>query len=235
MLGLAVVVTAATDEGGLAAAERVARAVPLVPVCVALSTAVALAGPVRRGEGRALAALGRSPFACAAGAAAGAALVGLAVAGWVLFGGEHAVRAFFPSVHAAGPYRFEDGAFSNLRAGWRVSADGVIALLPPQAPSPSPAQAPLAATGLPPLARASAALLTMIGSLAFALTVAVTFVAHRGRSVVAIVAASAASAVCLQAAAAGRVPAIVAVVPSTALLLGAAWAILRASWQRTTR
>jgi hypothetical protein len=232
MVVLAVVITAATDEGGLRAGERLTRVLPLVPVCVALAATLALTGPLMRGEGRALEALGRSPLANAAGAAAGAALVGMLAAAWVLFDGDLAVRAFFPVVHAAEPYRFEAGTFSNLRGGWRVTMDGMIALLP-AVDTVASGRGSLVTADLPPHARAAAALVTAIGSAAFALTMAVT---PRGRTqwaAAALLATAAASAVCLQAAASARLPALVAAGPSSLLLAGAAWATYRVSERYT--
>jgi hypothetical protein len=234
ILLLAVVLTAASDEGGVSWGERVARVVPLVPVCAALATGLALAGRDRRGEGRALEALGRTPFANGSAAALGAAAVGLLAAFAVLLDRELLVTPFFPTVHATGSYTYDAGVFTNVREGWRVMSDGSIAL-----PSDADAEA-LAAlvgdpSGLPLHARGCAALLTLLGSAAFALTVAVTprgaAGPRWGPSVVALLATAAASAVCLQAAAAGRVPLAVVPVPSTLLLLAAVWGIVRSQWQ----
>ncbi len=154
MLALAVAITAATDEGGLSWSERVARAVPVVPVCGALATALALGGRDRRGEGRALEALGRSAFANGVAAATGAAAVGLVIALIVLLDANVSVAPFFPTVHGPAPYVFEDGGFSNAATGWRVMQDGTLVLPPPDALASArdALRAHLEATGLPPMA-----------------------------------------------------------------------------------
>ncbi len=228
MVVLAVVITAATDEGGLRLGERLARVLPLVPVCVALATALAMAGPSIRGEARALEALGRSPLACATGAAVGAAMVGLLAAVWVVLEGNLSVRAFFPMVHAVEPYRFEAGSFSNLRAGMRVTTDGMITLLPAIERATSEPHA-LAMEGLPPHARAAAALVTALGSVGFALTMAVAPRTRVRWATVPLLATAAVSAVCFQASASALLPALMAPGPPTLLLVGAAWTAYRAS------
>ncbi len=237
MLALAVAITAATDEGGLSWSERVARAVPVVPVCGALATALALGGRDRRGEGRALEALGRSAFANGVAAATGAAAVGLVIALIVLLDANVSVAPFFPTVHGPAPYVFEDGGFSNAATGWRVMQDGTLVLPPPDALASArdALRAHLEATGLPPHGRVAAALLTLLGSAGFALTVALVPRARHGTTALVLLGVAAASAFCLQAAAAGRIPLIVVLFPSTMLLLGAAWAIVRPRWQPPMR
>jgi hypothetical protein len=232
MLVVAVLVTAATDEGGVAWGERVARVVPLAPVCVALAAALALAGPRRRMETRALEALGRSPFANACAAGAGAAVVGVLVALLLLVDAHVSVGAFFPTVRASGRYAFEAGAFSNLATGWRISPDGTLDLAPPDV-----AQAAVAdvARGLPAYARLAAALVTAVASLAFALVIAELPRTRRRRAVLSLLTTAALTTFCLQAAAAGRLPALVTPLPSTLLLLGTAWAIVRVRWDPSTR
>ena len=233
LLVLAVLVTAVTDEGGVAWGERVSLTAPLSPVCAALAVALSLSGRDRRGEGRALEALGRSPFACGAGAAAGALAVGLVVAVLLLVDARLSVSAFFPTVHATGPYTFDGGVFTNVRTGWRVMADGSIALPPAGQPAPTMASQASAGAVLSAYARPCAALLTALASAGFVATVVVARPGHRGRAVLLLLATAGCSVFFLQAAAAGRVPVLVVPVPSTLLLLGAAWAIVRDAWQPT--
>jgi hypothetical protein len=232
MLVVAVLVTAATDEGGVAWGERVARVVPLVPVCVAAAAALALAGSRRRMETRALEALGRSPFMNASAAALGAAVVGLLMALLLVVDTHVSVGAFFPSVHASGRYVFEGGGFSNLATGWRVSPDGTIALAPPDA---ARAVVEDAVHGLPHHARLAASLVTAVASLAFALVIAELPRTRRFRSILSLLATAALTTFCLQAAASGRLPALATPLPSTLLLLGTAWAIVRVRWDPSTR
>jgi hypothetical protein len=233
-LVLALLMTSATDEGGLRWSERAGRVLPVVPVCVAFGAALALAGRDRRGEARALEALGRRPAANGAAAAAGAALVGALVAAVVAVDGRVSVAAFYPKVPDATSVAFDGDGFVSARGGFRVSRDGSISLDSPVPPStsPPPDTAPsvrrAAAAGLAG-ARAAAALLLLLGSAAFALTVVrgVTAPASRTASGGLLVATAAASTIALQAAAAGRVPALVTPLPSTVLLLVAAWVIVR--------
>ncbi len=78
--GMAWVVTATTDEGGLAWGVRIGRSLPVAPACAAVGAAIALAPARARGELRALASLGRSPFESAFAAAVGGAVVALVAA-----------------------------------------------------------------------------------------------------------------------------------------------------------
>src|ERR1700722_9478623 len=71
--GLAWLVTAATDEGGVAWGERAGRTLPLAPLCAAVGAWAALAPVMARGEAAALGALGRSPAQIAAAAVGGGA------------------------------------------------------------------------------------------------------------------------------------------------------------------
>lgn len=227
LLGLAFLVTAATDEGGLAWTERVARVVPLAPLGVAVAVALTLAGPRRRVETRALEALGRSPFVNSAGAASGAALVGVVVALLVLVDGRVPVRGFFPSLRAASVYAFDEGGFTSLATGIHVALDGSL-MLPP-----APTAAVDTTSGLPPHARLAACLVTGMASLAFALLIARLPRQGRTSSLLVLVATGALTTFAFQAAAAGRLPALATPVPATVLLLGAAWAIVRAEWEPT--
>jgi hypothetical protein len=223
---LAVLVTAATDEGGLGWDERVARVLPLAPACVALAAALTLAGPRRRVETRALEALGRSPVANAAGGAIGAGLVGFVLGVLLALDAHVSVQPFFPTVRASGPWVFERGAFSNLVTGWRVSGDGTLSL------PPSPVNAPGLATGLPLHGRLAAALVVLVGSAAFALSVARLPHTRRAPGLVLLLVTAAVTLFCLQASAAGRLEALVTPLPSSVLLLGTAWAIVRSDGRR---
>jgi hypothetical protein len=226
VLALTVLVTAMTDEGGVPFPERVSRAVPLTPVAAALATALTLAGAKRRLEARALEALGRSPAASSLAPALGAFGVGALVGAVVLLDARVSLRAFFPLVESAGPYTFDAGGFTNVRAGWRVMTDGSIAL--PLAGAPLHLDAPLVASPEHVFLRPCAALVTALGSAAFVATVVATLAlrARWGWTALALVETAAATLFCLQAAAAGRAPLVLAPAPSTLLLLGATWAIV---------
>src|SRR6185312_432760 len=96
-LGLACLITAATDEGGVAWGERAGRTLPLTPICAAVGAWGALAAVRARGEVRALEALGRSRVQIAAAAVAGAAAVALVAAMCVGGLGGVDVAGFYPA------------------------------------------------------------------------------------------------------------------------------------------
>jgi hypothetical protein len=216
---LAWLVTATTDEGGVAWAERVGRTLPLAPLCAAIGAAVALA-PVRsRGEARALAALGRPRLEVAAGAVAGAALTALVAA--TLLGLVRAidVAGFFPTATHASAWRWDGAAFVDAARGLRVAADG--------APQRIGGAETASRAALPATARAAASLTTALAGIALPLLVAHALLGRAaGRrfdrvdvvSAIVATAAVAASVVAFQAAAARRAPAMLGVVPAALLL-----------------
>lgn len=211
-LTLAWLVTAATDEGGVAWGERAGRTLPLTPLCAAVGAWIALA-PVRsRGDVLALQALGRSPAQIAAGAVAGGALVAVvaAVALGALRGVD--VAGFFPTATHGSAWSWSAGVFVDAAHGLRVGADGAPASMAPG----------LGATfaGIPPYGRASACAVTALSGLALPLLLARSFLARTPALPVVIASASAiaASVVVFQAAAAHRVPAALGVVPALMLL-----------------
>jgi hypothetical protein len=94
---LALLITAATDEGGVAWLFRFARALPAAPVCAAAGAWLALRPVHARGELRALEALGASPARVRVPAVLGAG-GGAVVAAIVLLRVEAVdVGAFFPA------------------------------------------------------------------------------------------------------------------------------------------
>ena len=219
---VAVVLTAATDEGGVAWGERVARVVPIIPVCAAVAAALALAGPRQRGEGRALEALGRSPFATAAAAAIGAGAMGALAAVLIVVEPRIPVGVFFPTAHTQAAFTYDRGVFTTAR--FRVLSDGSIDLA-----AATPDGGPLA-SGLAGQ-RGLAALVTAVGSAGFVLTVALIRRAVLLRAVGLLAVTAVASAACLQGVAAGRLPSAAVPVPSTLLFLAAVWVIVRQTWQ----
>src|SRR5258708_37602419 len=75
VFAVALLVTGATDEGGVPWLGRAARTLPLAPLCSALGVWAALAPVVVRGDAVALPSLGRPPRPIGAGGVVGAALV----------------------------------------------------------------------------------------------------------------------------------------------------------------
>lgn len=135
-LALAWLITAVTDEGGVAWGERAGRTIPLTPICAAVGAWGALA-PVRaRGEARALEALGRSLGQIAAAAIAGGAALALSAA--LAVGSLAAVDAagFYPTALRPSAWQWESGTFVNYARGLRVDADGTPDRFAPPATAP---------------------------------------------------------------------------------------------------
>jgi hypothetical protein len=227
---LAWLVTAATDEGGVAWGERAGRTLPLTPVCAAIGAWGALA-PVRaRGEAKALEALGRSPGQIAAAAIAGGAAVALVAALAVGALRTVDVAGFYPTAVRAGSWEWRDRAFVNRVLGLRVDGDGT-----PERVA-SPIEVP-PRTAVPPGGRSAAALATGMAGCALPMLLAHLllvpgaspsaalrarvdrrFIAHRLPAAFASAAAVVASVMFFQAAAARLVHPLLAVLPTLALL-----------------
>jgi hypothetical protein len=212
-------VTAATDEGGVAWGERVGRTLPLAPLCAALGVSAALA-PVRwRGEAGALAALGRSRVQIALGAVAGGALVALVAALFIALVRRVDVAGFYPTATHASAWRWDGAAFVDGVSGLRVAADGM--------PTHVPVESGAAVASLPAFARGAAALTTALAGLALPMLVAHALLSKapdrpfdRNDAWVAAsaIASMAASVVLFQSAAAHQLPALAAAAPALALL-----------------
>jgi hypothetical protein len=214
-LGVAWLVTAATDEGGVAWGARAGRTLPLTPICAAVGAWVALA-PVRsRGEALALAAMGRSPAQIAAAAVAGGALVALVAA--VVLGIVRAVdvSGFFPTVTRTQAWSWTGAEFVDAARGLSVGIDGAPVRLAALA-----ADAGRAEAGVPAFGRAAAALETAVAGVALPLLLAHGLLARVRATplVLAGAGAIAGSVVLFQAAAARQAPAALAVLPPLALL-----------------
>jgi hypothetical protein len=214
---LAWLVTAATDEGGLAWRERAGRTLPLTPLCAAVGAWVALA-PVRaRGEALALEALGRSPAQIAIPAVLGGALVAVLAAALLGAGGRAVdVEGFFPTARHASGWAWDGGggggAFVDRTQGLRVGADGAATRVA--------AAAATALAGVPVGGRAAAAVATALAGVALPLLVghAAFLRASAWRLAVAAGAALAVSIIAFQAAAARLLPAWLGALPPLVLL-----------------
>ncbi len=224
MVGLAWLVTAATDEGNVAWAARLGRALPTTPICAAIGAWIAIAPARGRGELRALAALGRSPWqnarAAALGGAMVAAIAGLAIA----ISSRVDVEGFYPAIGGSADVRFEDDAFVDHDSGWKIGQDGTLA--PAITPTP-PRDA-----RIPPHGRASAGLATFLAGLALALITAHPAPPRRRAMWLGIGALSGAATLFLfQAAAAHRVMPAWAALPPALLLAAAAARYREARWR----
>jgi hypothetical protein len=227
-LVLAWLVTAATDEGGVAWTERAARALPLAPACAALGTWLGQAtrwgkGEGGKGEGRVFASLGRAPLATSACSVLGGAAVAWAAALAIVLAEDVDVRGFFPVARAPDAFVAEPGgAFFDVATGYVIEPDGTFAV-PRSIPPPPPVL-----QSVPPNGRAAAGLATGLLGLALPLLVAK---AARGswfeRAAVTAL-ASAASVFLFQAAAVRLVGTLLAVLPSLLLLIWAG----RRSWNK---
>jgi hypothetical protein len=224
-LVLAWMVTAVTDEGGVAWGERAGRALPLAPGCAALGAWAALAPALARGETRALEALGRSPARMAAGAVLGGAAVAIVAA--LALGAVRMVdvRGFYPTAAKASAWTWEGVAFVDRIHGVRVDPDGAPSRMLPGTAQPSLA--------IPPGGRAAAALGMASAGLALPLLLAEGLLARHARAArrsgrffrpppsgaTAAFVATAFSLILFQAAAVHRAPALLAAVPPALLLV----------------
>jgi hypothetical protein len=228
-LGMAWLVTAATDEGGISWNDRAGRTLPLTPACAALGAWAALAPARARGEALALSALGRSHVQVAAPAVAGGALVAIVAAAAMSAVRSVDVTAFFPRAALASAWVWTGDSFVDRAQGLRVGADG--------APVQLAGEAGAVAADVPPYGRAAAALATAVAGIALPLVLAHDLLARspagsRGRgardrrrfrdeaiAMLATASAVAASLALFQAAAARHVPALLGAVPPALLLV----------------
>jgi hypothetical protein len=229
-LALAWLITAATDEGGVAWGERAGRTLPLTPVCAAVGAWGALA-PVRaRGEVRALEALGRSRVQISAAAIAGGAAIALVAAALLGVVRSVHVDGFYPSALRPTAWHWRDGAFVNHALGLAVGADGNPGRIgPPTETRP--------VLGIPQGGRAAASTATALAGVALPMLLAqLLLVRHPGPAdgerlgrglaasgarwppAIAAATAIALSVMLFQAAAARLVPAMSAALPPAALL-----------------
>jgi hypothetical protein len=222
-LAIACVVTAATDEGGLAWGVRLGRALPLSPPCAALGTWLALAPARARGETLALAALGRPPLARVLGAVIGGASVALVAALTLGVARGVDVSGFYPRVPHATAFAFEGGTFVS-NDGWRVDGAG--------APSRDASAVRAAPAPLPEHARGAAALATAMAGIALPLLAARTSRRARPLVLAGLGGTAVVAVVAFQAAAAGRVPVFVASLPPLALLVLAAPSYRESRWPK---
>jgi hypothetical protein len=214
---LAWLITGATDEGGVAWGERAARVLPLAPACAALGTWLGQSRGWARGEGRVLAALGRSPWAVSASSVLGGASVAWAAALVMALATPVDVAGLFPVVHAPDAFVAEAGGeFLDRATGQRIHADGTISKANEVAPAPLPS------SPVPPRGRAAAALASALLGLALPLVVARTARGSRLEKAALVLGTAALSVFLFQAAAARLSGPMAAVLPSFALLVWAA-------------
>ncbi|MGA2448192.1 MAG: hypothetical protein ABTD50_05930 [Polyangiaceae bacterium] len=218
-------VTAATDEGGISWTERSGRIFPVAPACSAVGAWAALVRAVRRGETLALTALGRRDSRIVAPVVLGAAAVSLATALAIASLPWIGLSGFYPSAVHANAWVWREGSFVDLARGIAVGPSLVPMALA------MPARALAQQAGTPDAGRAAAAIATAAAGLALPLMAAHAVLSGArsnqrlggraaGRRTVAIacVVDVGATAALFQAAASGRTPALLAVVPPLVLL-----------------
>lgn len=228
-LGLAWLVTAATDEVGISWGEHAGRTLPLAPVCAGFGAWLALTPACARGEALALAALGRARIQVAGAAVAGGAALALVVALAIEAAPAIDVSAFFPRATRLSAWVWQNGMFVDRVRGLQVGPDGAPVWLSPESPG--------AAAATPTHGRAAAALITAFAGLALPLVMAHALLVRApdrtraggprrvvgdASAILVSCGAAAASVILLQLAAAGRVPALLATAPPGALLVFAA-------------
>lgn len=230
--GVAWLITATTDEGGLAWGVRLGRSLPVAPACAAVGAAIALAPARARGELRALESLGRSPFESALAAVLGGAVVAIMAALLVAATPSIDVEGYFPATRHGVEFRFDSGGFVDAARGWRIRPDG--ALVRVQATD----AAKIALAAVPPHGRVTAAIVTALAGVALAFILAHALITRPvasgpraaagppwrspiARSVALVVACGGATVLAFHAAAAGRIDAAFATLPALVMLAGA--------------
>ena len=221
LFGVACVVSGATDEGSVAWSLRVARTAPLVPLCGAVVTFLALRRAERRGEMLAFESIGVSPARVCACAVIAAAALGLVAAACVAAFRGPALESFFPHASAHGDVHPDADGFVDPYRGVRIDHEGELSrekkIAQPEMPE-APGRA------------ASAAILTALLGLALPLVAARAIRSDRGKP---MAIAGLMCALCMllaQATAAGRSPAAIVCVPAAALLVYASVRYRSAAW-----
>lgn len=141
---VALVLSAATDEGGLDWATRLSRTAPALPVASALGAWLALAPERTRRELVALEALGRSRAWARGAAALGAAIPSLAISALLAAGAVLDTDVLFPRVVARQDFAWANGAFESALLGVRVAPDGAISRVTERAAAEALAVVPAA-------------------------------------------------------------------------------------------
>jgi hypothetical protein len=218
--GLALVVvtlaTAASDEGGVAWGVRAGRSLPLAPICAAFGTWLALAPARTRSEMLALEALGRAPQLNALAAVLGGAAVAIACALAVASVPRLDVSGFYPTVLKSDDIRFEDGHFVDRSRGATFEADGSFTKLPSD-PNEGAGKSGANDSAVPRSGRPAAALAVALAGLALPILAACIRRRAWPRVTAAVALAVPATILLFHAAAAHRLGAYAAALPSLGL------------------
>jgi hypothetical protein len=218
----ALLVTAATDEGGVAWAVRIARSLGALPACAGFAAWIGLRNRRGRGELRALATLGHGATRAGLPAVAGACLVATVLTAAVTAAPSFDVDTFFPVMaHGQAPphahVEWQGSAFVDTERGVRILPNGSIErTTAPGSGSDAGAAKPGRAG-----ARATIAIVSLLMSASLALFFARAGVrdraAVRRRDLAAMATAAGATIVLFHFAAIGRAPLAASVFPAIAL------------------
>ncbi len=239
------VVTATTDEGDVAAAVRLSRTLPALPIAAALGAFVTTRRARDSGEERAFAGLGRSPLAFVSGSVIGASVVPALFALVVLFAPTIALTAFFPTLQTTTHFYADASGFHSdgLQARVTVGSDGrFVPSFAPDAESSENAKAEgnsrTAAARTPSRLRLRVLAASFLVVAALALTLATGLVRSRASRVLlvflGVVMASAASVVAFHLVAAGRIDGPFVLLPMVLLLLAALLGYRVRPWHRAS-
>lgn len=221
VFGVACALTGATDEGGIAWAVRAMRTVPAAPACGAIVTLLFMRRAERRGELLALASVGCSPSRAAIFAVAGGAALSVIAATSVVARSD-AAAGFFPRPMTSPAIHIEHDGFVDDARGIHISPTGML--------STEPAKDEARAKTADGLQAGTAAIVLVGFGLGLALVTARPLASRRSRLVGLVALACVCCIFLLQAAAAGRVPPLVACIPTLALLIGAALRYREPAW-----
>lgn len=220
LFAIAALLGAVTDEGSVASAVRLERALPILPAAGALGAALVTASSRGRGELRALAASGVAEPRALAYAVVGA-VAPSAVAALALLVGVVGAGGFYPRVPVGAPVAWDGTGFRVGASALRVLGDGSLAAVEGEPSAAGGAFELAGASGLDGARAASAALVLS------ALVLAILGVQRdRPRALAAALATSAALLVAFQGAAAGVVS------PRWAAALAGAASIAAGAWWR---
>lgn len=226
IFAVALAISAASDEGGVRLATRLARALPLAPLCGAIGVWLTSISERAKIEALALESIGRSPASNQAGAVFGGALFALASSSLVAFSSQIDVEAIFPSFSSAPKIEWNGNEFVDSARAVSFSANGEIKTTP-DAEKKSEAPPPLAS---PSHERVSAAIALSLAAVAFPLFAASAIRRISAGVVVAVAASAFLTFLAFDAVASGRAPPGVLALPQAALLFLAILEYRRSRW-----
>ncbi|MEO8797677.1 MAG: hypothetical protein ABI551_07325, partial [Polyangiaceae bacterium] len=221
---VALFLSAASDEGGVAWATRLTRALPIGPFAGALGVWLTLSSRRAKVDALALEATGRSPKRNSLGAVVGgttfALLFALLLATWSRLD----VAAIFPAFSASPHVVWNGAAFVDTEHGLRFGEDGTVTAAP-EVVAATHEEGPSA-----PRERMAASLALALAAVAFPLLAGALVRQVSARAVASVGIVALATLVAFDAVASGRASPFVVVLPPAALSLFAWAEYLRSAW-----